>query len=323
MSFPRKLQELANQILNESLTTDYFIEKTTDEEVKDLLLKGHYLGAWPFAGSQYKDFIYGIYRRPVKTALDLGEMPTKNILVGCVVYGYAEHHAARYVQDWIRSLISPDESSETFTKIVRAIAKRDEDEQAKAQQRGYEYRPKLQQTIQTFLKTINVQQKEIIELKRLFILPEHDTKNIESYAIQKANDEILKTRQEINVIVSFSDSRVGHYGGIYQATNAAFAGFTKHGLLRYVYFRPSMAETLKRYQTSFEKVAFNYPKPSDIKKKPKMNWDFNKNPEKAAKVVTFLEKELETTQDDNLRNSIKTVLDHIKLSKQMGFKFNT
>jgi hypothetical protein len=30
-----QLHELANQIINESLTTDYFIEKTTDEEVKD------------------------------------------------------------------------------------------------------------------------------------------------------------------------------------------------------------------------------------------------------------------------------------------------
>lgn len=321
MDFPDTLHELANKILNESLSTDYFIQKTTDDEVKDLLLRGHYLGAWPFAGSRYKDFIYGIYRKPTKTSLSFNDVSSKNVLVGCVVYGYAEHHAARYIQDWVRSFLSSNETSEKFAQVIQLLVKKDEQEQQKAQERGYEYKPKLKMAIQSLLKTINIQQKEIIELKRLYILPEHDEKNIESFAIGQANNIVLTTHPEINVIVSFSDSRVGHHGGIYQATNAAFAGFTKHGLLRYVYFRPNLAETLKKYQTQFQNIISKYPKQTDIKKKPKMNWDFEKDPESNKKVIKYLKNTLVDTGDAAVQDAIKKVIDHIEKSKQMGFSF--
>ena len=313
------------ELLQEDLATDYFIQKTTDKEVEDLLLRGHYLEHWPFAGSQYKDFIYGIYRESSgKSDLNLGEIPTKPVLVGCVVYGYAEHHAARYIQDWIRELVSPNETLEKFVSVIQNLAKKDDEEREKAKKGGYPFKPKLEQTIKTFLNIVNVQQKEIIELKRLYILPKHDTKNIESFAIQKANDEILNTRPEINVIISFSDSKVGHYGGIYQATNAAFAGYTKHKLLRYVYFRPNIANTIKKYQTAFEKIAFNYPKQSDIvQKKPKMDdWDFENNPESNTKVVNFLKKRLTATEDTQLNNALNIVIDYLNKNQQIKFRFN-
>ena len=132
---------------------------------------------------------------------------------------------------------------------------------------------------------------------------------------------MLKSHPEINVIISFSDSKVGHYGGIYQATNAAFAGFTKHGLLRYIYFRPQIADTIKRYQTSFQKIAFNYPKKSEEQPKKRMDWDFETDPELNTRVVKYLKNKMPGLENDDTKTAFQKVIDTISLDVQRGFKF--
>jgi hypothetical protein len=84
-----------------------------------------------------------------------------------------------------------------------------------------------------FLKGV-VDPREILELKRLFLLGEVP-KNAESFVIAKANKMIKQDSPTTKVILTFADERQGHKGSIYQATNAIYLGLGKSGLHKYAY----------------------------------------------------------------------------------------
>jgi hypothetical protein len=315
-------------VLTEGLEQDYYVAKTTDSEVKELLLRGHYLGAWPFAGSQYKDYIYGIYLKRTSKQLPLvpliagEEQINDDVLVGCIVYGFPEFHASSYVSKWVRSLLNPDESIEDIYTNIRFAIQKDSEEEAKAKERGYQFRPKARTMIHNILNATNVQDDQILELKRLFILPKFDLKNIESFAIAKGNKTVFDQNPQIQVIVSFSDSRVGHHGGVYQATNALYAGINKPGLHRYIYPRDTLAATIKKYQKYYDKLVFKYPKQKDLKL---TKYDINDYPVDTSKreriVIRYLKNRLPQISDESLKFAIQKILDMIEKSPQQTFQF--
>ena len=65
--------------------------------------------------------------------------------------------------------------------------------------------------------------EEVLELTRLFIFDNHG-KNIESYFIGQTIKLIKEIDKSIKVLMSYADPRVGHLGGIYQATNWLYQG---------------------------------------------------------------------------------------------------
>ncbi len=314
-------------VLTEGLENDYYIAKTTDTEVKELLLRGHYLGHWPFAGSQYKDYIYGIYLKRTAKQLQLvpklPEEPEINddVLIGCVVYGFPEFHASSYVSKWVRSLLNPDESIEDIYDNIKNVIARDAEEEKKAQERGYPFKPKARIIIHNILNATNVQDNQILELKRLYILPKFDLKNIESFSIAKGNKAIFDHNPNIQVIVSFSDSKVGHHGGVYQATNALYAGINKPGLHRYIYPRDTLAATIKKYQKDYEKLVFQYPKPKPMEE-PKQDIDvYPVDMSKRERIVyRYLKNKLPDVQSDALKSAVEKVMDMISKSPQQTFK---
>lgn len=315
-------------LLKESLEQDYYIAKTTDAEVKELLLRGHYLGAWPFAGSQYKDYIYGIYLKRQSTQLPLvplikdEDRINDDVLVGCIVYGFPEFHASSYVSKWVRSLLNPDESIDDIYNNIRGAITKDAEEERKAKERGYVYTPRAKPIIKNILNATNVQDNQILELKRLYILPKFDLKNIESFAIAKGNKAIFDTNPNIQVIVSFSDSKVGHYGGVYQATNALYAGINKPGLHRYIYPRDTLATTIKRYQKQYEELVFQYPKGKEPKEVPQDINDYPQQTTKRERIVSrYLKNRLPSIQDPALKSAVQKVLDMIEKSPQQTFQF--
>jgi len=315
------------ELITEGLEQDYYIAKTTDTEVKDLLLRGHYLAAWPFAGSQYKDYVYGIYLRRSAKQIQLippgeGEKASSDdILVGCIVYGFPEFHASSYVSKWLRSLLNPDESIEDIYQNIRSVIEKDRGEEQKAQQRGYPFRSKARGIIHNILNATNVQDNQILELKRLYVLPEFDLHNIESFAIGKGNKAIFDNNSNIQAIVSFSDSKVGHHGGIYQATNAIYAGINKSGLHRYIYPRDTLASTIKKYQAKYDELVYQYPAPY-AKKEPEQDLDADTlDQTKRERIVTrYLHKRLPQLQDDSLKAAVQRVLDMLEKDPQQHFK---
>lgn len=316
-------------IITEGLEQDYYVKKTTDAEVKELLLRGHYLGAWPFAGSQYKDYIYGIYLKRTSKQLHLappeeGQPPsTDDVLIGCIVYGFPEFHASSYVSKWLRSLLNPDESIESIYMNIKQVIAKDAEEEKKAKERGYQYKPKAKNIIQNILNATNVQDNQILELKRLYILPEHDLKNIESFAIGKGNKEVFDNNPNILAIVSFSDSRVGHHGGVYQATNALYAGINKPGLHRYIYPRDTLAATIKKYQKMYDQLVFQYPKPKPGDDTKRMDWEFDKMDlsKRERIVVRYLQTLIPQVDDESVKVAVNKVLDFISRSPQRSFRF--
>jgi len=317
------------ELILEGLEQDYYIKKTTDSEVKELLLRGHYLGAWPFAGSQYKDYIYGIYLKRAAKQLHLTsppegqEPPSDDALIGCIVYGFPEFHASSYVSKWLRTLLNPDESIEDIYQNIRAIIEKDKEEEIKAQQRGYPFKSKARVIIHNILNATNVQDNQILELKRLYILPEMDLKNIESFAIGKGNKAIFDNNPNIQAIVSFSDSRVGHHGGVYQATNALYAGINKPGLHRYIYPRDTLAATIKKYQKRYDDLVFQYPKQQPGKEEPEQDINYyGLDISKREKIVVrYLKGILPQLDDETLKDAINKVLDMIEKSPQKTFQF--
>ena len=308
-------------LLLEGLDTDYYIKKTTDKEVADLLLRGHYLEAWPYAGSQYKDYIYGIYLKSGsnKTALLGLSVTAVDSLVGCVVYGYAETHASGYVSKWIRALLNPDETIDAIYDNLRNIIAKDKEEELKSKQRGYEYKSKAKPVIQSILNTTNIQDDQIIELKRLYILPKFDTKNIESFSISKANEQVFKDNTKIQAILSFADSRVGHHGGIYQATNAVYAGMTKHKLHRYVYLREALSSLIKKYRKAYEDLVFNYPKKDD-KGKVIQKLGPTDDREKGDRVATsVLTSKMKGLTEPSIRDAFQKVISYLNTPNQGTF----
>lgn len=325
------------QVLSEGLEQDYYIKKTTDTEVKELLLRGHYLGAWPFAGSQYKDYTYGIYLR--RNSQQMSLLPrlsgderepksiSEDVLVGCIVYGFPEFHASSYVSKWIRTLLSPEETIDSIYQSLRNVIEKDKEEELKAKQRGYEYKSKAKVLIYHILHATNVQDKQILELKRLYILPKFDLKNIESFAIGKGNKAIFDNNPNIQVIVSFSDSKVGHVGGVYQATNAIYAGINKSKLHRYLYLRESLAATIKRYQPEYDELVYKYPKKGDKIIHPRgkagtpTEYDRMDLQKRERIVVRYLRSQLPQIQDARLKDAILRVLDAMEKSPQKTFTF--
>lgn len=308
-------------ILTEGMESDYYVKKTTPDEVADLLLRGHYLEAWPFAGSDFKNYIYGIYIRSSanKTALLGLDVATNDSLVGCVVYGYAEPHASSYVSKWVRGLLNPDETVDSIYDNLRNIVKKDSEEEVKAKQRGYEYKSKAKPVVLNLLNSTNIQDAQILELKRLYILPKFDTKNIESFSIAKANEFIFQDNPMVQAILSFSDSRVGHHGGIYQATNAVYAGITKHKLHRYVYLRDSLTNLIKKYRTAYDELVFNYPKKDDLKTPiQKLGPVDNKTKGERASLVA-LKTKLASLTDPALKTAYQNVINHLEQPEQGMF----
>jgi hypothetical protein len=316
-------------LLSEALEQDYYIAKTTDSEVKELLLRGHYLGHWPFAGSQYKDYIYGIYLKKQSKQLPLvplvkDEQPINDdTLIGCIVYGFPEFHASSYVSKWIRGLLNPDESIEDIYTNIKGVIEKDKTEEEKAKARGYPYQPKARTIIRNILNATNVQDSQILELKRLYILPKFDLKNIESFAIGRGNKAIFDNNPNIQAIVSFSDSKVGHYGGVYQATNALYAGINKPGLHRYIYPRDTLASTVKRYQKEYEQLVFQYPKKPEPKAEPESDInDYGLDLSKRERIASrYLKNRLPQIQDATLKAAVIRVLDMIEKSPQQTFQF--
>lgn len=69
-----------------------------------------------------------------------------------------------------------------------------------------------------------VQSKEVLEIKRLFIEDIDDLPHVESYVIAKSLKIIKQEFPEIKVVLTFADEKAGHMGSIYQATNAIYLG---------------------------------------------------------------------------------------------------
>lgn len=68
----------------------------------------------------------------------------------------------------------------------------------------------------------------VLELNRLWCYDEAP-RNSESYLISQGLKMLKKDKPEIKVIVSFADTRQGHLGYIYQATNWNFTGYSIPG----------------------------------------------------------------------------------------------
>lgn len=87
--------------------------------------------------------------------------------------------------------------------------------------------PSVQKSI--FKPDVNVDNKDILELQRLFIiddetlLPKEDRKNLAGFSISHANDFVVKKFPNVKVILSYSDPD-HHLGTVYKATNAIYQG---------------------------------------------------------------------------------------------------
>lgn len=68
----------------------------------------------------------------------------------------------------------------------------------------------------------------VLELNRLWCFDE-SPKNSESYLISQGIKLLKIDRPEIKILVSFADTREGHLGYIYQATNWNFTGYSIPG----------------------------------------------------------------------------------------------
>jgi hypothetical protein len=68
----------------------------------------------------------------------------------------------------------------------------------------------------------------VLELNRLWCFDE-SPRNSESFLISQGIKLLKRDRPEIKILVSFSDTREGHLGYIYQATNWKFTGWSIPG----------------------------------------------------------------------------------------------
>jgi hypothetical protein len=86
---------------------------------------------------------------------------------------------------------------------------------------------------------------QVLELKRLFIIDELNVPNVESFVIAKSLKMIKQEFPNIKVIITFADSRQGHRGIVYQATNAIYLGI-KSGKHKYAYILRGNLNALNR-----------------------------------------------------------------------------
>lgn len=73
---------------------------------------------------------------------------------------------------------------------------------------------------------LNLDNSKIRELSRFAIHPKYQKKNFASWSISKCINYIKNNKKDWEVIVSFSDTTVGHYGTIYKASNFKLDGKT-------------------------------------------------------------------------------------------------
>lgn len=90
-----------------------------------------------------------------------------------------------------------------------------------------------------------VDHKQVLELKRLFIEDNEDLPHIESYVIAQSLKMIKKEFPDVKVIITFADENVGHFGSIYQATNAIYLGKSKNGKHKYAYILRGNIDAIK------------------------------------------------------------------------------
>lgn len=88
------------------------------------------------------------------------------------------------------------------------------------------------------------QPDDILELKRLFI-DDVGLRNAESFVIGQSLKLLQHDLPNLRVVITFADSKAGHVGGIYQATNATYIGQSADGKHRYLYFMGKDADKMK------------------------------------------------------------------------------
>ena len=304
----------SNILINEGLQDEYYLKQTTPKEV-DPLLRKHYLGAEPWPGSGWKDLIWGVYKKENDSEKLIN---TQDLLVGCIIYGSPEIHAVEYIGRWVRSLLSSSETEEQMYQTIKSAIAKDAEEMVKSKQKGYQYEPKAKKMVSDIFNAIKIKPEEMLELKRLFFLDKYDKKNIESFTISNGNKEILRKHPDVKIIVSFSDSGVGHAGTVYQATNAVYAGKNKSGLHRYLYLAPQLQQLIKKYRKEYEELASskNYPKAGQSKQYIQRGTDFSPDKALPQKSTDFSrEKDVDAVSRDDrkvintLTNKLKTMWD--------------
>jgi GNAT superfamily N-acetyltransferase len=70
---------------------------------------------------------------------------------------------------------------------------------------------------QNIAQTLNLNHSEVFELSRFCIHPEYQKKNFASWMISKAIKLFKLSNDSAKVIISYSDSSMGHNGSIYKA----------------------------------------------------------------------------------------------------------
>lgn len=70
--------------------------------------------------------------------------------------------------------------------------------------------------------------KNVVELNRLWC-DDSSPKNSESYLISQSLKLLRQDKEYIKIIISFADTREGHLGYVYQATNWNFIGYSVAG----------------------------------------------------------------------------------------------
>jgi hypothetical protein len=81
-----------------------------------------------------------------------------------------------------------------------------------------------------------IDNKNLLELRRLYIKDDVGAHNAESQAISAGNIEISKIVPDLQLIVTYADPKAGHQGTIYKATNAIYTGSGGSGKHRFIYF---------------------------------------------------------------------------------------
>jgi len=91
---------------------------------------------------------------------------------------------------------------------------------------------------------LDMGKNQVFELKRLFI-EDTDLPHIESYVIAQSLKMIKSEFPDVKVVITFADEKVGHVGGIYQATNAIYLGKSADGKHKYAYILRGNIDAIK------------------------------------------------------------------------------
>ena len=118
-----------------------------------------------------------------------------------------------------------------------------------------------------------VNPNEILELKRLYI-DDIGVRNLESFVIAQTLKMVKRDEPELKVVITFADSKQGHVGGIYQATNAIYLGATerKH---KYAYV---LDGDIKAITNQLQSMTQPYPKKPETQLEKAQNECNNSTP---------------------------------------------